>query len=131
MLANQLAKAVANFRAAVFPLPLDGCGWSFFDSREDCGGSANGPDFLYRADADAVRFAKRAIDRPGFRHAHFGAVDEERDVGRIGITVSDKTSTGFALVDCGLECPTLGRRITKSGGGPNMNAGASTAARQP
>ena len=43
MLANDLAEAVANLRAAVVPLPLAGCGGSFFDSREDCGGSAKDP----------------------------------------------------------------------------------------
>ena len=42
MLADDLAKAVANLRAAM-PFPLAGCGGSFFDSWEDCGGSAKDP----------------------------------------------------------------------------------------
>ena len=43
MLADDLAEAVANCGAAMVPLPLAGCGGSFFDSREDCDGSAKEP----------------------------------------------------------------------------------------
>ena len=43
MLADDLAEAVANLRAAVVPFPLAGCGGSFLDSREACAGSAKDP----------------------------------------------------------------------------------------
>ena len=42
VLANELAEAVANL-AGYRSFPLAGCGGSFFDSREDCGGSAKEP----------------------------------------------------------------------------------------
>ena len=43
VLPDDLAESVANFRAAMFPLPLAGCGGSFLDSGEACGGSAKDP----------------------------------------------------------------------------------------
>ena len=82
----------------LFPLPLAGCGGSFFDSRDACGGSAKGPDFLDRADADAVGLAQGAIDGPSFRHAHLGAVDKERDIGRIGIAVADEAESASDVI---------------------------------
>ena len=43
MLANDLAEAVTDLRAAVAIFPLAGWGGSFFDSREGRGGSAKEP----------------------------------------------------------------------------------------
>ena len=49
---------------------------------------SKGPDLLDRTDADAVGLAQSPIDRPGF--GQFGAADEGRDVGRIGVAVADE-----------------------------------------
>ena len=43
------------------------------------------PDFLDRADTDAVGLAQGAVNRTGLCHSHFGAVDQGRHIGRIGI----------------------------------------------
>ena len=89
-----------------------------------------GPDFLDRADADAVGFAQGAVDGSGFRHAHFGAVDKERDIGRIGVAVADKAGGALGRVDRCLQDKPTRRGIAKRIDGLNVDATAFLATRQ-
>ena len=101
MLANELAEAIADGATAVSR--CRSCG-SFFDS----GGTSDsdgGPDFFNRADANAVGLAQGAVDGPRFGYTHFGAMDEERDVGRIGIAIANKTLAIAGLADCRFKHP--------------------------
>src|SRR5712692_11275210 len=82
MLANDLAEAISDLRAAVVSIGrLWGKlfrlwrGWSQF---------SRGPELLHRADANAIGLAQGAVDRPGFGHAQLGALDHRRHIGPAG-----------------------------------------------
>src|SRR5690348_9200441 len=68
-------------------------------------------DLFNRADADAIRLAQGTIDRPGFRHAHLGSVDQRRDVGGICIAVTHESADIPLLESDCLEDPTARCRI--------------------
>ncbi|MGC1649305.1 MAG: hypothetical protein WA741_26070, partial [Candidatus Sulfotelmatobacter sp.] len=55
----------------------------------------NAPDFLDRAETNAVCLPQRAIYRSGLGHSHLGTADERRDIGRIGVTIADKALAVF------------------------------------
>jgi hypothetical protein len=106
VLADQLAEAVADFGPAVVSvLSIDRLRWEF--PRLARGGNwfGKGSDFLNRADADAVGLAQSSVDRPGFGHTHFGAMDQGRDIGRIGITVADEAPACLRLENSSSEYP--------------------------
>ena len=118
-------------RTVRLPFPLVGCGGSFFDSRRGLRGCGEGPDFLDRADADPVGLAQSTIDRTGLRHAHFGTVDKEGDIGRIGVTVTDKARGALGRIDrCFQDKPT-GCGVAKRIDGLNVNATAFLATCEP
>src|ERR1035441_9961967 len=48
-------------------------------------------DLLDRADPDAIRLTQGAIDRSGFRDAHLGAANQERNIGRVSVAVDRKS----------------------------------------
>jgi hypothetical protein len=54
--------------------------------------SRNPAELLDRTEPDAIGLAERTIDGAGFGDAHLGAVDHGRDVGRIGIAVTDEAA---------------------------------------
>jgi hypothetical protein len=89
---------------------LAGCGDSFFDWGEVVEGSAREPISSTEADADSVGFPQSSVYGTSFGNAHFGAVYKERNIGRIGVSISDKAFAVGRLVHYGLECPScLGR----------------------
>jgi len=69
VLANELAKPVANFGTTV--VSVSGLWWPLvrFPSRLRLPESA---DFLDRADADPIGLAERSVHGPGFGHSQFG-----------------------------------------------------------
>ena len=69
-------------------------------------------DLLDRADADAVGFAQGAVDGPSLGHAHFGAMDQKGNIGRIGIAVADEAGGFLRRVDRCLEDKPTRLRIT-------------------
>jgi hypothetical protein len=75
MLANELAKPVANLRAAVVSVAIGRLRRKLLRLSGGLRRLREGSDFLNRTDADAVGFAERAVDSSGFCHAHFSAVD--------------------------------------------------------
>src|SRR2546422_7751848 len=90
MLANDLAKAVADFGAAVV---------SVCRLRRELVRLAvrmcrlgKGTNLLDRADAYAIGLAQSSVDCSGLRDTHFGAVDQGRDIRRIGVAVAHETS---------------------------------------
>jgi hypothetical protein len=70
--------------------------------------SRSAAKFLDRAKADAVGLAKGAIDGASFGDAHFGAVDQGRDVGGIGVSVAYEAARARGFVDGCSEHPTTG-----------------------
>jgi hypothetical protein len=60
-----------------------------------------GPDFLNRADADAVSFSESAVHSTGFRDSHFGAVNQSRNIGRIGVAIAYEAATPSGFVNRG------------------------------
>ena len=71
------------------------------------------PEFFDRAEADAIGLAEGAVDGAGLGDAHFGSVDQGRDVGRISIAISDEALRSRSCVDRRLENPTAYYWITK------------------
>ena len=122
VLPNQEAELVAEPRRvgvmaiAVAPDRLGAIGGSRLD------GLGRPAEFLDRAEADAVGFAERPIDGPGFGDAHFGAADKRRDVGGIGIAVSDEASRTAGLVNCRFEDPSVCSRLRELQHGFDINA---------
>jgi len=107
VLADQLAEAVADFRATVVSiLAIDRLGWKllrFARCRIRFGERA---DLLDRTDADTVGLAQRPVDRSGLGHPHLGAVYQRRDIGGIRIAVTDETFAGSGFENRGSENPT-------------------------
>src|ERR1019366_10780228 len=96
MLANRLAESIANRTTAISVgrlrrqiLRLRRCLVRF----------SEGANLFDRAYANPVGLAQGAIDRTGFRHAHLSAVDKERDVGGIGVTVAHKSGGALGWED--------------------------------
>src|SRR6266566_727348 len=109
MLANDLAKTVADLWTAIVPVSR---------LRRELARLAvrmcrlgKGTNLLDRADADAVGLAQGPVDRPGLRYPHFGAVDQGRDIRGIGVAVAHETSAIAGFKDCGSECPSFCSRI--------------------
>jgi len=91
MLADELAQTVAHLGSTVVSvLAIDGLGRELL--RLPGGRSRFGEraDFLDRTDTDAIGLAQGPVDRPCLGHAHFGAVDQRRNIGGIGIAVADE-----------------------------------------
>ncbi|PYT52974.1 MAG: hypothetical protein DMG46_25640, partial [Acidobacteria bacterium] len=86
-----------------------------------------GTDFLDRADANTISLTQGTVDRSGLRDTHFGTMHQGRDVGRIGITKANETSTSTGLEHCSFEYPTRVRWIAGLQQGPRMNPNATTA----
>ncbi len=82
------------------------------------------PDFLDRADADAVGFAQSAIDGPGFRHTHLSTVDQRRDIGRISIAVANEPATTSGFVNSSSEGVATGHLIGKVTNWLDLHSGA-------
>src|SRR5580692_3834451 len=126
MLANQLTETIAD-RAATVAIPVRRLRCSFrFAGR--LGLAVERAGRLDRADSDSVGFAQSPVDRASFGDTHLRAVDEERNVGRIGVAEARKSATSSRLVDCCLERPTLSGRIAERWHWPNVNASAPVAA---
>ena len=112
MLADQQAEAVAEARLAVLVAVVSVRGRlgstrsirTELDLRRPA-------EFLDRTEADAVGLAEGAVDGASLGDAHLGAVDQGRDVGRIGITVADEAARTWRLEDCRSKHPTTGGRI--------------------
>src|SRR5689334_19833666 len=84
-------------------------------------------DFLDRADANTISLTQGTVDRSGLRDTHFGTMHQGRDVGRIGITKANETSTSTRFEHRGFEYPTRVRWIAGLQQGPGMNPNATTA----
>ena len=92
-----------TFGPPLFPLPLARLRRKLLRLSRGLRRFGEGPDLLDRADADAVGLAEGAIYRPGFCDPHFGAVDERRDVGRIGISITNEPATTSRFVNSSSE----------------------------
>src|SRR3989442_11555503 len=111
MLANDLAKAVADFGAAV--VPVGRLRRELVRLAVRMCRLGKGTNLLDRTDADAVGLAQGPVDRPGLRHPHFGAVDQGRNIRGVSITVANETLAVSVFVNCGFKSPTRAGWITK------------------
>ncbi|MBZ5550948.1 MAG: hypothetical protein LAO22_23835 [Acidobacteriia bacterium] len=84
MLADNLAETIANLWTGAVPVAIRVL------RRKSLSRAWNRPDLLDRTDANAVGLSQGAIDGSRFGHAHLGTAYETRDVGGVGITISDK-----------------------------------------
>src|SRR5438093_976314 len=84
---------------------------------------------LDRADADAISFAESSVYRARFCDAHFCAVDQGRDIGRIGITVADKALNRIWREDGRLKSKSVQTGIPQLGDWLDLNATAAPAKR--
>ena len=124
MLTNNLAEVITDRPSAVVSV---GRLWrKFLRLRRGCRPLREGTDLFDGADTDAVSFPQSSVDSASFGDAHFGTVDEERDIGGIGIAVTDKTFALRRLVHGGLEHPSRCRRFGKLRHRLNMDSDAST-----
>src|SRR5262249_33983506 len=87
VLTTELAQAVTDLRATVVAI-----GWLRWLLRllQRKARFNSGAEFLDRADSDAVRLPQSTIYRPGFRYAHFSAIDQGRYIGGIGIAIANE-----------------------------------------
>ncbi len=132
LLADQLAEAVADLGATVVSvLSIDRLGWELLRLPRGRSGFGKRPDFLDRADADAVGLAQGPVDRPGLGHTHLGAVDQGGDIGGIGIAVADEALAGSRFVNCCLEGPSSDGRVGEHLNGFDIDSCASAPVSQP
>ena len=122
MLANDLAKPIADFAAAV--VSISRLGRKFARVLLGSCRHAKGSDFLDRAGADAISLSQSSINGAGFGHTHFGTVHQRRDIGGIGIAVADKAFARPRSEYRGLKGPALCSRITEGGYWLNVDTGA-------
>jgi len=127
MLANELAEVIANSPSAVVPV---GGLWRKFLRLGRGSRPLQGANLFDRADANSIRFSQRPIDGASFGNAHFGALDQVRNVGGVGIAITDKAATGFALMDSSFESPALCRWVAKRLKWLNVDASAPITPRQ-
>ena len=95
MLANELAEMVTDCPSAV--VSIGRLRRKFFGLGRGCRRLREGANLFDGADADSVGFPQSSVDSASFGNAHFGAVDKEGNIGRIGVAISNKASTGFDL----------------------------------
>jgi hypothetical protein len=125
MLSNQLAKPIANCGAAV--ASVGGSRRELLRFFWGLRGLGQRTDLLDRADPDSISFAESAIDSASLGHAHFGAMNKERDIGRVGVAVTNESLACARFVDGSLErIPTI-YRIGELYNRLNMNSPASLA----
>src|SRR5712692_9757221 len=125
MLADQLTEAVAEPGLAIAGVCLRGLLGDLRALRPDRGGA----EFLDRAETDAVSLAQGPVDGAGLGNAHLGAVDQGRDVGGIGVPVTDETFRARGLVNGRLEDPAACGRIAELAEGLDSDARAVIAPR--
>ena len=92
MLANNLAEVVTDCSSVIVSVGRPGR--KFPRLRRGCRRLRQGADLLDGVDADSVGFPQGAVDSASLGNAHFGTVDEECNIGGIGI---DVTNEGLAL----------------------------------
>jgi hypothetical protein len=88
-------------------------------------------DLLDRANPDAIGLAQSTIDGSSFGYSHFGAPNQQRNIGRIGIAVAHETGGVLGWIYRRLEDETIGRGITQRIDGFDVDTAASLATRQP
>ena len=109
MLPNNLAKAVADLPGTA--TPINRLRREFPQLLCTIRRLSEGPYFLNRADADPVGLTQGAVNGSGFGNAHFRPMDQCGNIRGISIAITDKTTTGFGLVNRSAEGITAGRRI--------------------
>jgi len=103
MLADHLAEAIAHRTTAISVGRLRR---QLLRLRRCLGWFADGSNFFNGANSDSVGLAQSTVNGASFRYAHFSAVDKKRDIGRIGVAVTDEVlCLGFEY-GC-LENPTI------------------------
>ena len=131
MLADQLAEAVADLGAAVVSVPsIDRLGWEFLRLAGGESRFGKGADFLDRADADAVGLPQGPVDRSSLGNTHLSAMDQRRDVGRIGIAVADETLACAGFEYRRLEGPARSLSVAELGDRFNVNSGTARSPRR-
>src|SRR5437879_13315599 len=103
MLANDLAKAIADLWAAVISISWLGRQFLRFPRRRSRFGKRS--DLLDRADTDAIGLPQCTVDGARLSDPHFGAPKQSGDIGRVGISVTDETFAVRGFVDRSFECP--------------------------
>src|SRR5713226_515022 len=89
------------------------------------------PELLDRAETDSVSLPQGSINGSRFGDAHFSPLDQARNVGRVGVAVTDETFRTGRLVDCRFEDPTTSNWITEVADLLDPNAVTATACCQP
>src|SRR5438876_9831269 len=91
VLPDDLAQAIADLWASV--VPVSRLRRELARLLPRLRGMGSRSDFLDRADADTVCLAQCTVDGSRLCHAHLGAVDQGRDIGRICVSESNESST--------------------------------------
>jgi hypothetical protein len=81
-------------------------------------------DFFNGTDANAVSFAQSAIDRTGFSHTHFSAMNQPRNIGGIGIAIANEAGGSLRRVNRCLENEPACTQITKGINGFDVDPAA-------
>jgi hypothetical protein len=111
VLANQEAEAVAEARLAVLVAVISVRGNHALIEGARVVGSRGPAKFLDRAESDTVGLSESAVDGAGLSNAQLGAVDQGRDVGGIGVAVTDEATGARRLVNGRLKDPASGARV--------------------
>src|SRR6267154_475705 len=82
------------------------------------------PQLLHGTEADAIRLSQGTVDGSRFGNAHFGSTHERGNVGGICVSVTDKPLRRGTRVDCGLEYPTVCKRVRKAVLNDRLDSGA-------
>jgi hypothetical protein len=109
--ADQQAEAVTEARLAVLVAVVPVRGRRVLIRSVSARRSRRPPEFLDRAEADAVGFAESTVDGAGLSHTHLGAANKWRDIRGVSIAIANEAPRSGGLIDGGPKNPTAGRRV--------------------
>jgi hypothetical protein len=76
--------------------------------------SREGTELFDTAEPDSVGFSESPVDGSGFGHTHFGAADQRRRVGGIGVAITNETLRPGRFVNGGPKNPAAHERVRLS-----------------
>ena len=131
VLTNQQAQLVAQSRLDAVARAIRGMTIRTRPGREGHLRSGERTELFDTAKADSISLSESPVDGSRLGNAHFGAADQRRRVGGIGIAVTDKAARARSLENGRLEDPAACGRVRMSFDQRRLNAAASVTPSNP
>jgi len=105
VLADQQAETVAEAGLTIAVTVISGGDGIVLFGSDGLRRARRPTEFLDRTEADAIGLAEGAVDGTGLGDAHLGAANQGRNIGGVGVSVTDETFRAEGLIDGRLEDP--------------------------